>query len=202
MAKSGKSGKQAVHAAAGEPRKSAPVSQDAGSMEKIRDILFGQQIREFEKRFAKLDEKVTQEAAGLRQELSQRLSSLEAYVKAEIEALNERLGNEAQTRADGLQKLSRELKEIASGLEKMISRTDDNLARKTKDLRQQILEQSRTLLEQINQKDEAASLRLDSIATELRRDKVERSDLAEYFSELSLRLAGDETLKSLLATGE
>ncbi len=201
MTRSGKKGKESTTGEAGARTNAPNVSHDAGSMEKIRDILFGQQVREFEKRFAKLEEKLNQEAAGLRQEMFQRISAIEAYIKSELEALTERLSNEAETRAEGLQKLSRELKEAATGLEKRISKTDDNLARKAKQLRQQILEQSGNLLEEIHQKDEAASVRLETIAADLRRDKVERSDLAEYFSELSLRLADDQTLKSLLATG-
>ena len=64
------------------------------NLEKVRDILFGKQIREHEQRFASLELLISQECTKLRDETKQRLDLLENYLKPEITSLNERLKNE------------------------------------------------------------------------------------------------------------
>ena len=55
------------------------------SLDKVRDILFGSQSREYEKRFARLEERLIKEAADLRVDLKKRFDTLEIYIKKEIE---------------------------------------------------------------------------------------------------------------------
>ena len=47
------------------------------NVEKIRDILFGSQMRDYEKRFQRLEERLTKDAEALREELKKRFDGLE-----------------------------------------------------------------------------------------------------------------------------
>jgi DNA repair exonuclease SbcCD ATPase subunit len=168
----------------------------AGSLEKIRDILFGAQARDFEKRFARLEERLSKESSDLREAVRRQFDSLENYIKQEFESLTERLKTEQTERVDAVQGLSQDMKGSAQAFERRVSQLDDQLARAQRDLRQQLLDQSKTLSEEIRQKHEEVSAALDRDSRELREDKAGRSALAALFTEMAMRLNNEFTIPS------
>ncbi|MDD3471687.1 MAG: hypothetical protein PHS86_02800 [Syntrophaceae bacterium] len=165
------------------------VLAGTGNVEKIRDILFGTQMREYEKRFVRLEDRMQKEVNGLKDELFKNFESLEKYMKKEFELLNERLEKEQDDRGSALRKLNEELKETSSNIERKILQTEDKLNRRSRELHEQILEQSKSLSDEIRQKHDAISELLDKEAQELRTDKVERADLSELMMEMAMRLS-------------
>ena len=73
------------------PRRRCPATRwpAATSIRKIRDILFGAQARDYERKFATLEEQLLKESADLRNDLKRRFDSLELYIKKEVEAITE-----------------------------------------------------------------------------------------------------------------
>jgi len=67
-------------------RKAAAEAEAAGggNLEKIRDILFGAQVHDFEKRFARLEERLMKETSDARAETRKRFEALESFIKKEI----------------------------------------------------------------------------------------------------------------------
>src|SRR5579863_8550038 len=70
------------------------------NLDKVRDILFGSQIRDNERRFSRLEERVAKETADLREESRKRLESLDGYVRKELQSLLERVKGEQSQRAE------------------------------------------------------------------------------------------------------
>jgi Skp family chaperone for outer membrane proteins len=159
-----------------------------GNVDKIRDILFGSQMRDYEKRFARFEERLLKETADLREDMKRRFASLEAYVRNEMDALSDRLKSEQSERLDAVKEIARELKENTKGLEKKAGQLEDQAAKSQRDLRQHILEEFRRLSEEIEQKhgDVATSLKKES--QELRAILIDRLALADLFAEMALRL--------------
>ncbi len=87
-----------------------------------------------------------------------------------------------------MQGLTRELQAAGQNLEQKIAQLDEQTARKGRDLRQQILDQSKNLNDEIRRKYEELSAMLEREAAELRNDKTDRSALAALFTEVALRL--------------
>lgn len=170
------------------------------NMDKIRDILFGQQIRVFEKQFSQLEEKLIKETAEMREESRVRFDSLEIYFKKEVAAINERLDNESVTREEAEKDLSDAIKESSVNSNKKLGRLEDRVAKNTSELREQILEQSKSLLDEMHKRYEQISDQMDRASESLRNEKVDRSSLSEFFSEIAMRLSGDATFKSILET--
>ena len=50
--------------------------REGANVDKIRDILFGSNMREYEKRFARLEERLTKSSDALREDLKKRFDSL------------------------------------------------------------------------------------------------------------------------------
>lgn len=164
--------------------------EGAGNIEKIRDILFGSQVREFDKRFARLEDRLQKEVSNLNEELRKRFDSLESFIKKEVEFLSDRQKTEQDDRSRGLQELAKEMKDIAALLEKKLAQSDEQFNKRVRELHDALLEQSKKLSEEIRQKYEDLANTLDREAQELQNDKVDRSKLSEILMEMAMRLTG------------
>jgi DNA-binding ferritin-like protein len=168
---------------------SEPANKSGGeSLDKVRDILFGSQSREYEKRFARLEERLLKESADLREDLKRRFDTLELYIKKEVESLAARLKTEQDERAESARGLSAELNETARGFEKKTGQLGEHLTASERELRQQILEQSKNLSDEIRQKHESVTTSLERATSELRDEKTDRAALASLFMEVAMRL--------------
>lgn len=161
---------------------------EGGNIDKIRDILFGVQMRDYEKRFSRLEERVLKESADLRGEIKRRFDSLESYVRHEFEASAERLRAEQQSRGESVQGLARELRDTGQALERKLAQFDEQTGRAQRELRQQLLEQSQGLSEEIRRKGEELSAAFEREVGVLGHDKTDRASLAALFTEVALRL--------------
>jgi hypothetical protein len=169
----------------------SPSLNEAGNIDKIRDILFGVQMRDYEKRFSRLEERLLKESQDLRDETRKRFDALEGFVKSEFEAMTARLQSEQRTRDESVQGLSRELQNTGQNFERKLAQFDDATTRAQRELRQQILDQSKNLSDEIRQKHEELSALLDREVAELGNVKTDRASLASLFTEVALRLNND-----------
>ncbi|WP_414562722.1 MULTISPECIES: hypothetical protein [unclassified Anabaena] len=162
---------------------------EVNNLDKVRDILFGSQSREFEKRFFRLEERLLKEFSNGRDETRKRLDALESYVKQEVDSLAERLKNEQVERDHKVTLLTEEHKNISISLEKKIAQVDEQNTNSQRELREQILNQSKSLQDDIQHKYEEILALLEREAQELRRNKTDRSNLAALFTDLAIRLS-------------
>ena len=58
--------------------------EGAGNIDKIRDILFGSNMRDYEQRFSRLEEALKKESADLRDTTRRHLEALETFVHTEL----------------------------------------------------------------------------------------------------------------------
>ncbi len=178
-------------AATAQPATNAEDISGAGNIDKIRDILFGVQMRDYEKRFARLEERLIKEANDLRDDTRKRFDALEQYVRQELESLNLLVTAEQNARGEAVEALSQGMKDTARAFEKRTAQMDEQSTRSQSALRQQILEQSKSLNDEIRRKYEELTAALQREAAELRTDKTDRSALAALFTEVALRLNND-----------
>lgn len=162
--------------------------REGANVDKIRDILFGNNMREYEKRFARLEERLTKSSEALREDLKKRFDSLESYVREELESLGTRMKTEKSERSEALKDLTRETRDNAKALEKKLSQLEEQLDSAHTELRTKILEQSKALGSQIQKSKDELEAALEREAEALRTDKTDRAMLADLFTEMSLRL--------------
>ncbi len=161
---------------------------ESGNVDRIRDILFGNQMRDYDGRFQKLHERLTHEGGELRADLQRQLQALEGFMKSEVESMANRLRGEQAERTHAMEHLAHELAETARGLELKISNLDNQAAQEIRSLRERLLEQSKALSEEFKQKHEQLKGQLDHEAGQIRDAMTGRESLAEMLSELALRL--------------
>jgi DNA anti-recombination protein RmuC len=161
------------------------------NVDRIREILFGTQQREFEKKLARMEERLAGEAAALREESKKRFDSLNLYFKNEMESMAERVKAEQDDRIEKLGLVGRELKELTKVMEKRFTQIDEQLSKQQRDLRKQILDQGEELSGEFRQLHQELKATVERSVEELNADKPGRSALANLFTEMALRLTNE-----------
>jgi hypothetical protein len=164
---------------------------ESGNVDRIRNILFGSQMRDYDSRFEKLEERLARDATELRNDLQKRLDALQAFMKGEVESMTNRVKTEKSERLQAVEKIGRELGEAAKSLELKITNLDGQAAKDIGDLRQQLLDQSKALSEEISHKHEQMKAGLDHEAQQIRGAMTGREALAEMLTEVALRLKNE-----------
>ena len=175
-----------------EESRAATDTAGAGSIDKVRDILFGSQMREVERRFARLEERLVKETSDLKEDLRKRLDALEAYARKEDEALADQLRAERTDRVDAHTSLSSELKETAKAHDKRTSALDEQVAKGHRELRQQMLDQHQRLSRRHALKGgRGARRRWHAKPSSSASDKTDRTALASLLTEMAMRLTNE-----------
>lgn len=162
-----------------EPPAPSPVPDaQPESLDKVRDILFGGQMRAVESRLQGMEERFQQEHESLRSDFARQVESLDALIRSEVQTLNDRLAAERAKRTEELKALAAEIKEAIRALEKRHVRLEEsaNLADAT--LRDQLLLMGEQLTSELARSHQA----LDSA-------KTDRTALAGLLTDMAARLS-------------
>ena len=167
-----------------------PMGADAGaaSLDKVRDILFGPQARDYERRLIRLEERLVKETTELREDVRKRLEVLEGFIRRESESLADRLTRERDERVAAANDLSRDIKDVSRTHEQAAAAFDERLARDQREVRQQMLDQYNRLSEALREKTDDLVATIAREAHELRNEKASRAVLASLLTEMAMRL--------------
>jgi hypothetical protein len=170
------------------PAYETPADAGAGNIDKIRDILFGSNMRDYEQRFARLEEALKKESADLRDTTRRHLESLEAFVHKELAALEGRLNVERDERSESNSRLAADLSITSTSIFKKIGEMENHEAQAKREIRNDLLQQSKELTDAIRDKGEELIALLERRSQELQHAKTDRAALAGLFNEVALRL--------------
>ena len=93
------------------------ASGEKDSVDRIRDILFGAQVRQYDQRFNSVEDVIKKEIGILRNETRKTNETLENYTKKGLESLVAQLKNELKDRADAVGELSGKLDSVNKTLD-------------------------------------------------------------------------------------
>jgi hypothetical protein len=160
----------------------------AGNIDKIRDILFGSNMRDYEQRFARLEEALKKESSDLRAATHHQLQTLEAFVRKELEVLEARLNTERDERSESHSRLAADLSGTSMSILRKIGEVENHEAQANREIRSDLLQQSKELTDAIRAKGEELIALLERRAQELQHAKTDRAALAGLFNEVAVRL--------------
>ena len=169
---------------------SDPVAEQPESLDQVRDILFGGQMRMVDARLRGLEERIALEQATLRNDLGRQLAELEEASKKEFAVQAERLSAERAKRADDLRALSAEFKEAFKNLERRHLKFEEATSQADAEVRDQLVKQNASFTAELTRTAERLTSELDRAASALRADKVDTTTLASTLTEMATRLTG------------
>ena len=164
----------------------------SGNLDKIRDILFGAQAREHDRRFAQLEQHLLREATDLRNDLKRRFESLELYIKKEVESLANRLSKEQDLRGESVTRLTQDLMHLAATLEEKACRLEQQATQAQSHVLQQLTERTNELADEARVRHAETTSAIEGAVRDLRAEKTDRAVLAAILIEAAQRLSNDE----------
>ena len=161
------------------------------NVDQIRDILFGGQMRDYERRFVEFDARLESELARLRDAQEKRLAQIDKRIDESLDKLGKLLRQEIQDRNRSLDDLESRIQqaartsrsEVATSLEAHAA----ELAATDERLRGALADLAKAAHARAGETDAAIS----RLGAELRGEKVGREDLSALLTELALRLTGE-----------
>jgi DNA repair exonuclease SbcCD ATPase subunit len=164
---------------------------DVVGVDKIRDLLFGNQMQDYDRRFAKLEERFLQRFKDIEGETSRNLSAFESNSKKQVESLANQFRVEKDARADADKEIERTLREQNQALEKRLRAVSDQLSQLERDMADRLTQEAHALREEIKRKNEDMQHAIEKMFTELSNVKTDRNLLAGLFVEVAKALSQD-----------
>ena len=178
------------------------IRERLGTIDQIRDIIFGAHLREYTSRLDKAESDISAIQQDVRDRLNDLKSVLASELRAAVESIDKRLKtistSTQEEAADLRQQFDRINRKFTNSIETLdetveaqrvalreeIAQTRDNLQNDTRELRSLVLEE------------------LDRHFSILREDKLSKDDMAELLFELGMRLKGSEFVPELREAAE
>jgi hypothetical protein len=178
---------------------------ESASMEQVRELLFGAQLKDMETRFQRQEERFQREIADTRNTLKTRLDSLDNFMKSEIASLLHRLKDEQsereeivkaeqRERAEAVAQLARDLAAAGENFERKLTKLSGMLDSTERGLRQLLQAENSALSTKVDEKYQDALDTLSKTSSEIRRDMVYRSSFSTMLTEMAVKLSGQWVL--------
>jgi hypothetical protein len=127
------------------------VAERQVGLEQIREILFGAIQHELEKRLARTEAHFTTRINDVQQEARRRTEVIEAHLRKETDALSARLEGELSDIKETLRTLTRDHHQTELAVAQRIAKAEEALVRVEHGLRQSILDQTKSFLDEVQQ---------------------------------------------------
>lgn len=161
------------------------------NVDQIRDILFGGQMRDYERRFQELNQRLETDFARLREQQEKRFAQLEQRFEEQMEKLARLLRQEVSDRGSAVDDLESRVQQAARTARGEVNSAMDGLAQDLAASDERWRAALADLRGSVEARADAADQALARAGTELRAEKVGREDLSALLTEFALRLRGD-----------
>jgi DNA repair exonuclease SbcCD ATPase subunit len=167
------------------------LGTDGVGVDKIRDLLFGNQMQDYDRRFSKLEERFHQRFKEIETDTARNLGAFESNSKKQIESLAHQLREETTVRSDADKELDRTLREQNQSLDKRLRALSDQLNQLERDMADRLTQEAQALRDEIKRRNEETQHTLEKMFAELANVKTDRNLLAGLFVEVARCLNQD-----------
>ncbi|MDA3943743.1 MAG: hypothetical protein PF694_09425 [Bacteroidetes bacterium] len=168
------------------------MNENKENINRIRDILLGNNIAEMENRFLKLDQQITFSLEEVENKWKQNLDSLSEEQQLSLEKNSQQLST-------AINNLAEELKPELAGLKTQLSEIKQNqadLKASIQELQELQLKQKQSLKTQLETEISSLKKGIQEKFGDLQLNKIDRTSLAVLISDLAIRLSGDENTET------
>ena len=158
---------------------------------KIRDILFGNQARDFDQRLSSIEERLRGELEALREDTAKRLQSLETFVKRELDGQVDKIRSQNDARLEQHKKLRTELGDLSDDVNRRLEQGAEKLERAQRELREELLSNANSLRDEQQAQSKRLNASLNEQTGQLGESKLSKTDLAAMLSDLAHTLSGE-----------
>ena len=173
----------------------APASTDVPGVDKIRELLFGNQMQDYDRRFSLMEERFQQKLRDMDAESARNLAAVESSMKKQLESIAGQLRQEQELRGEGDKELGRGLREQLQALDKRLGQLSDQLATLEREFTERLGHETQTLRDDIRRRNDEMRATTERMFSELGNVKTDRNLLAGLFVEIARCLNQDMSAK-------
>ena len=170
-------------------KKASAAEATPESLEQVRDILFGGQMRTVETRLKSIEERLSREQDAMRAEFAKRVTDLDAFARKETQALHERVAAESDARVAALKSLLADIKEAQKAMDKRHAKLEQETSLSDAELRDQLMVQAKAASAELAKVHDRLRAELTKSVDDLQSAKTDRASLAALLSDVASRLA-------------
>jgi DNA anti-recombination protein RmuC len=173
-----------------------------GSVDRVREILFGPQLRTYERQFEQLEG----ELKLLQQDFQQELADLETAFEKELQAALGHLDGQVQNTQGQVRTSLEELRTAADRaslqLQEVLAKVDATLEQRTQEIDRNLLELRAGLQGSVRDLRQELFDALEQHFNTLASFKMNRKDMAELLFQVSMQARGEDLVPKLGAVGQ
>lgn len=176
-----------------------PSIPDAPGVDKIRELLFGNQMQDYDRRFQMLEDRFQHRLREVEGESARSLGTLESSLKKQMESIASQVRQEQDLRSEAVKELGQNLREMIQGFDKRLGQVSDRLATLEREFTERIGHESQALRDEVRRRSDDTRDTLERMFAELSNVKTDRNLLAGLFVEIARCLNQDLTPKGAKA---
>ncbi len=165
-----------------------PEEGNDQNVDKIREILFGANMREYEQRFADLEQRLIAENEKLGQFLEKRLTGIATATQRELSGLASRIEEQQQRMVEADTASREELGKVNHQISERLNDLDDLFGKESQALRNDLMEQYNELVGLVKETRKVLGEGIERESGRLGQAKLDREELSGLLAELSGRL--------------
>ncbi len=158
-------------------------------LEKIRDILFGAERRESERKLAEFEKRLEAQAVQADLELQRHMEAFEEQIKAEVHSIANEISANQRKSADNLETLARELRASMNEIEQQVRSLTAKTSAAEQELRQELGQQVSNLTSSLRNSVDELDANVERKVQDLRVNSVDWSGLAVTLRDLASQVA-------------
>ncbi len=160
----------------------------ADDVDKIRDIIFGGQMREYAKRFDQLEREVTSAIDRMVKQVDKRFADLERSMGGQLQKMTDKLETEQQQRKAAHAATKTQLKDLDKQVNTRLAEHNGQLAAQVDELQAVVEEESGALTDLIEKTRAELNKLLSKETARLEQHSVSARDLAQLLTDAARRL--------------
>jgi len=184
------------------PTNGQTATAEGVGVDKIRDLLFGNQMQDYDRRFSKLEERFLQRFKDIESETARTLSAQDSNSKKQVDSLASQLREEKELRADADKEIERSLREQNQLLDKRLRALSDQVSQLERDFSDRVSREVQSLHDEGKRRSEELQRTMEKMFGELANVKTDRTLLAGLFVEVAKCLNLDSGAKTAVAAGD
>jgi DNA anti-recombination protein RmuC len=168
-----------------------------GNLDQIRDILFGAQAKEFERRFSGLESSLQAELRQIRDDFKNQTEMLESYFKGELKEVSSKQRKEQSKRESEVDRLDTRAADHKRNFDQKLDDLEESFEERISEVRENLLRQGQQLSDSLQKGLDTLRSDVDERMNQIGVSKADRLALAGMFSEMSMRLKNELDLSGL-----
>ena len=166
-------------------------SAEVAGVDKIRDLLFGNQMQDYDRRFSMLEERFLQRFREIEAETTRNISFLESTAKKQMESFAAELREEKDLRIDADKEIERIERDHNDTIEKRLRSMSEQLTRLEREQAERLTQEVQSLRDELKRRNEDLQHMIEKMFAELSSVKTDRNLLAGLFLEVARCLNQD-----------